>query len=57
MTKCDICGGEAVYDAKLNAWYGGQWAFVCEECFRKHSVCAELKIAPRVGFATVLKKE
>ena len=56
MTKCDLCGDKAKYDAKLDARFHGTWAFVCEECFKKHSVCAQLKIEPKIGYATVLKE-
>lgn len=56
MAKCDICGSDAKYDAKLNAQYHGQWAFVCELCFKKYSLCAQLSIEPKIGFATILKE-
>lgn len=54
MAKCDICGGNAKYDAKLNVYYGGCWAHLCDKCFEKHSMCSQLNIAPQIGYATVL---
>ena len=40
MKKCDICGAEAVYDAKLNFAFRGAWAYLCEACFQQHSASA-----------------
>ena len=33
--KCDLCGTEAKYDAKLTL---GGWGYVCETCFQEYAV-------------------
>lgn len=38
--KCDLCGDHgidkpAAYDARIP--YIGSWAFLCEDCFKKHN--------------------
>jgi len=30
MKICDVCGREAIYDAKI---LRGPWAYLCDECF------------------------
>jgi hypothetical protein len=48
---CDLCGAEAAYDAKSKA---GPWGYMCESCWRVHSVG---KLGTGYGQRLIVTKE
>jgi len=54
LPMCDFCGfREAAYDAKTKQ---GPWAYMCEECFKKHGVGLGVGLGQRLRLTSAKSK-